>query len=70
LRERPTVRKWLGIGGVLILAFATAGCPALILGSMLGAGSAGYAGYEYEKSETALKSQPIAMPTPSLNDIE
>lgn len=68
--ERPTVRRWLVVGGFLMLALASTGCPALILGSILGGGSAGYAGYEYENSVTALKSQPSAMPTPSLNDIE
>ena len=53
-----------------MLVFGITGCPALIVGSIIGGGSLGYAGYEYGRSEAALKSQPTAMPTPSLNDIE
>jgi hypothetical protein len=64
------VRKWLAIGGLAMLVFGITGCPALIVGSIIGGGSLGYAGYEYGRSEAALKSQPTAMPTPSLNDIE
>ena len=38
-------RKWLATGGLLILAFGIAGCPAFIVGSIVG--SLGYAGYQY-----------------------
>jgi hypothetical protein len=64
------VRKRFAVVGVAMLAFGITGCPALIVGSIMGSGSVGYAGYEYEKSAAALKSQPTAKPTPSLNDIE
>jgi hypothetical protein len=53
-----------------MLALGIAGCPALIVGSILGGGSAGYAGYEYGKSARAAQSQSSAMATPSLNNIE
>jgi hypothetical protein len=65
--------KWLAIGGLLMLEFGITGCPALIVGSIVG--PLGYAaGYEYNKTETARgtlpQSQPNAKPTPSLSDIE
>ena len=53
-----------------MLAFGITGCPALIVGSIMGGGSLGYADYEYEKSATAPQSQPSAKSTPSLSDIE
>jgi uncharacterized membrane protein YebE (DUF533 family) len=53
-----------------MLAFGITGCPALVVGSIMGGGSLGYAGYQYQKSAAALQSQPSAKPTPSLNDIE
>jgi hypothetical protein len=66
------MRKWLPVGGLAMLALGITGCPALIVGSIVG--SLGYAGYEYAKTETAPgtppQSQPTARPTPSLNDIE
>ena len=67
------MRKWLVIGGLLMLEFETTGCPALIVGSIVGPLGAA-AGYEYKKTETAPgtlpQSQPNAKPPPSLNDIE
>ena len=72
-RERPTMSKWLAIGGLLTLEFESTGCPALIVGSIVGPLGAA-AGYEYNKTEGAAgklpRSQPNAQPTPSLNDIE
>jgi len=66
------MRKLLAIGGLVMLGFGIAGCPAFIAGSVVG--SVGYAGYEYAKTGavpgTPLQSQPRAAATPSLNDIE
>ena len=62
-------RKWLAVGGLLVLGFGIAGCPAFILGSVVG--SLGYAGYEYANVSAAPPhAQPSAQPTLSLNDIE
>jgi hypothetical protein len=71
--ERSTmIRKWLAVGGLLVLGFGIAGCPAFILGSVVG--SLGYAGYEYANVSAAPRAtpqaQPSAQPTLSLNDIE
>ena len=67
------MRKWLAVGGFVTLAFGITGCPALIVGSIVGPLGAAV-GYEYNKTETAPgtlpQSQPNAKPTPSLNDIE
>jgi hypothetical protein len=56
----------------VILGFAVAGCPAFIVGSVVG--SLGYAGYEYANSGavpgTSPRQQPSAEPTLSLNDVE
>jgi hypothetical protein len=52
-----------------VLGFGIAGCPAFILGSVVG--SLGYAGYEYANVSAAPPyAQPSAQPTLSLNDIE
>jgi hypothetical protein len=65
--------KWLAISGLLILEFGITGCPALIVGSIVGPLGAA-AGYEYNKTQAAPgklpQSQQNAQPTPSLNDIE
>ena len=62
----------LKLGGLVVLGLALAGCPAFIVGSIVG--SAGYAGYEYAKSGAAPaitpQAEPSAQPTLSLNDIE
>lgn len=56
----------------MILGFAVAGCPAFIVGSVVG--SLGYAGYEYANSSaapgTSPQQQPSAQPRLSLNDVE
>lgn len=66
------MRKLLAIGGLVMLGFGIAGCPAVIAGSVVG--SVGYAGYDYAKTGavpgTLLQSQSRAAATPSLNDIE
>jgi hypothetical protein len=67
-------RKWLGIGGLVLLGFGVAGCAALIVGSVVG--SLDLAGYEYVNagagaaSEKRTQLQPSAQPTLSLSDIE
>jgi hypothetical protein len=64
-------KKWLGVGGLVILGFGITGCPAFIVGSVVG--SLGYAGYEYAERGAAPgtpQSQPSAQPTLSLNDVE
>jgi len=69
---KPRPFTWLAIGGLAMLGFGIAGCPAFIAGSMVG--SLSYGGYEYAKTGTVpgmpQLSQPSAKPTPSLNDIE
>jgi hypothetical protein len=65
-------RKWLAVGGLVMLAFGIAGCAALIVASVVG--SLDVAGYEYANAgastETSPQQQPSAQPTLSLNDVE
>jgi hypothetical protein len=62
----------LPIVGFALLGLGITGCPALIVGSIVG--SLGYAGYQYTRTDAAPKPasqpQPTAKATPSLNDIE
>jgi hypothetical protein len=66
------MRKGLKLSGIVILGLLAAGCPAFILGSVVG--SVGYAGYEYAQAGAAPtatpQAQPSAQPTLSLNNIE
>jgi hypothetical protein len=69
---RLKMKRSLKLGGIVILGLTLAGCPAFILGSLVG--TAGYAGYEYANNSAAQhtgpQAQPSAQPTLSLDDIE
>jgi hypothetical protein len=62
------MRKWVAVGGLVMLAFGIAGCAALIVGSVVG--SLDLAAYEYANAGAAPAPQPSAQPTLSLSDIE
>jgi hypothetical protein len=64
------MRKWVAVGGLVMLAFGIAGCAALIVGSVVG--YLDLAAYEYANSGAAPapQPQPSAQPTLSLSDIE
>jgi len=75
LRHRWSLQAYWPLVLLALLAVGLSGCPALMLGSMLG--SLGYEGYEYEKTgklpgmpPQATIQKPTSHASPAPDDIE